>query len=1080
MKKTLFLWMLLWSAPLFAQNAYQPAPASRPATTLDRFQLPLQDNEMLREQELQRRAPGVAPHFATPLDVDIQPATHGYWENLADGRSVWRLRLYSKGAYSLNLGFSEYQMPAGGHLILYDLGQEEIAGPFTPADNESHRQLWTPLFPGEEVIIEVVLPTPAKEKLALTLAKVNHDFMNLAGVLSGSCNLDVACGAEDGWSIVDNYRDIIASVGLYTATGIGFCTGFLINNTAEDCLPYVVSGFHCDVSPSNASSIVMYWNYENQSCREPGSPSSGGPGDGPLNIMNSGAIYRAGYSQSDMVLFELDDPVPDEVAAFYAGWVVDIEPPSDTVIAIHHPDGEEKRISFAFDGTYRGAWGSGASPVPNGNHLIVSDWAIGTTEAGSSGCPLFNNKKQVVGHLHGGQAACGNNAYDSFGWFYASWTGGGTPSTSLRPWLDPDNTGVTSLAGRAKEACGITVTALPEDVSLCVGESVVVEIALGPSFLNPANVSVSGLPVGVMESWDQNPVSANGISTLTLEAQTDTQPGTYLINIQAGNGTEAAATTITLAIATATAPPMPLSPADGTNNLPDIIDFFWTAQPAGARYDLEISTSADFSAPFLAFAAISSFPKGVNLETGTTYYWRVRQTNGCGTSEWSSTAVFATADLLCETWSATDLPLSISASGFPTVVSELSVTGEGTIASVRVLDAEIDHSWLGDLRLTLVSPGASEIALMDRPGFPDSSVGCNGDDLLAGFDDNADQTAITLENTCTATVPMLTGLYQPITPLGSLFGEPLAGDWALIIEDNANGDGGSLNRWNLEICTNASGDRILHPASTNLQSCGSVASLDIQVGSDFDSAVMMEVLGLPDGVAATFSINPVPPGESVTLTLNGDIPSDTYWLSVVGTDGTNIASAPVAWRIEQVPVPFALLQPADGIEGVSTAVILSWEASAYAQNYFVEIAADPAFQDVLWATTTRKTVQSLPDQVFPAVLFWRVRAQNDCGVWDSEIGSFTLLLDRTLEVVTEPLNVFPNPTTGQITLVTPPEFNNGQLVLFNTNGQIVFQREGVFGQREELNLAALPSGVYWLRLTDGVRLWRNKVVVQGR
>ncbi len=51
----------------------------------------------------------------------------------------------------------------------------------------------------------------------------------------------------------------------------------------------------------------------------------------------------------------------------------------------------------------------------------------------------------MVGQLHGGGAACGNNAPDWYGWFHISWTGGGTSDSRLSDWLDPLGTGAETL-----------------------------------------------------------------------------------------------------------------------------------------------------------------------------------------------------------------------------------------------------------------------------------------------------------------------------------------------------------------------------------------------------------------------------------------------------------------------------------------------------------------------------------------------------------------------------------------------------------------------------------------------------------
>jgi hypothetical protein len=45
------------------------------------------------------------------------------------------------------------------------------------------------------------------------------------------------------------------------------------------------------------------------------------------------------------------------------------------------------------------------------------------------------------------------------------------------------------------------------------------------------------------------------------------------------------------------------------------------------------------------------------------------------------------------------------------------------------------------------------------------------------------------------------GTYQPSNPLSLFDGQNSAGTWTLMIQDNANGNGGRLDGWSLEICT---------------------------------------------------------------------------------------------------------------------------------------------------------------------------------------------------------------------------------------------------------------------------------------
>ena len=119
---------------------------------------------------------GQPVQFAQPIPVEISPSTNGSWQNLADDVLLWRLRIVSPGAVSLNLGFTSYFMPAGGCLFLYPPDGSTVIGPFTDRDNEEHRQLWTPAVMGDELVLELVLSRKALPQLELGLTSVNHGF----------------------------------------------------------------------------------------------------------------------------------------------------------------------------------------------------------------------------------------------------------------------------------------------------------------------------------------------------------------------------------------------------------------------------------------------------------------------------------------------------------------------------------------------------------------------------------------------------------------------------------------------------------------------------------------------------------------------------------------------------------------------------------------------------------------------------------------------------------------------------------------------------------------------------------------
>ena len=441
---------LLIALPASAEEGAGPdnrAGDVRPLSAIARLDVPRLDLARVALEDEERAFQGLAPRYAIPNPVSIVPATHGTWEQLDEGTRLWRLRVSSPGALSLNLGFTRYALPPAASLVVRSADGGETLGPFTAADNEEHGELWTPVLPTDDVVVELRVPVKAVDELDLEIGSINVGYRGFGEMLdgrSGSCNVDVVCPEGDDW------RDDIKSVAVISTGGSLFCTGFMVNNTAEDETPYFMTANHCGIDAGNAASLVVYWNFE--------SPTCGQHGGGSLSDYQTGSYFRAGCSTSDFTLVELDELPDAGFGVTYAGWDR-TSADATSAIAIHHPSCDEKSISFEYDATTTTSYLSQSVPG-DGSHIRVIDWDLGTTEPGSSGSPLFNQDHRVVGQLHGGYAACGNDESDWYGRFSISWTGSGTSSTRLSNWLDPIGTGATTLDLLAPGASGMRVTPL--------------------------------------------------------------------------------------------------------------------------------------------------------------------------------------------------------------------------------------------------------------------------------------------------------------------------------------------------------------------------------------------------------------------------------------------------------------------------------------------------------------------------------------------------------------------------------------------------------------------------------------------
>jgi lysyl endopeptidase len=427
------------------------------------------DLARLGEEDAALDRKGVPQRFAVPERVSITPSNHGTWEDLGNGEMLWRLRILGReGSTSLNLGFTRFKMSKGSRLLLYSTDGSEVVRPFTAADNEGRRELWTPVVVTRDLMVELTVPKGEVRDVVLKLGWINQGYRGFGTVSaplytkSGSCEMDTECLAS-----TDSWRQEVRSVGVISTGGSRFCSGSLISDTAGDHKMYFMTANHCGITAANAASLVVYWNYKNSFCRTPGSAQSGAAGDGTLTQFHTGSNFRAANAASDFTLVELvGAPVP-AYQHFWAGWdrstgnfACSASTPCAT---IHHPNTDEKRITYSTTTTATTSW-SGTTSPGDGTHLWVH-WATdppgpftlaGVTEPGSSGSPLYSPAGRYIGQLHGGPSACGatgNSLSDYYGRFSVSWTGGGTNSTRLSNWLDAGSTGATAINGLDGSTC---------------------------------------------------------------------------------------------------------------------------------------------------------------------------------------------------------------------------------------------------------------------------------------------------------------------------------------------------------------------------------------------------------------------------------------------------------------------------------------------------------------------------------------------------------------------------------------------------------------------------------------------------
>jgi len=366
-----------------------------------------------------------------------------------------------------------------------------------------------------------------------------------------------------------------------------------------------------------------------------------------------------------------------------------------------------------------------------------------------------------------------------------------------------------------------TLDAQPTEQSVCGSNAGMVSYEINSTSLAGFNSQVQystlGLPNGVNASFANNNSVPNSAVVLNLEGLENVSTGSYTFTVQ-GNG-DGQSDDVDLTLDVVDSSPLAsnlLQPGNAEVGVNPSVTLSWTEVDFADSYILEISTEANFSNLIYTTTVGQNNAVPEGLITSTVYYWRVKSSNICGDGAASQVYRFRTASESCDTYT-NDISTSIP-SNPGTISSSINVPNGASIQSV-VLSTVILHSWIGDIEGTLISPEGNSVTVFDRPGVPDSNNGCRQENIRVTFDDNANNSDDDFENTCSSTgLYAIDDTYQPVEPFSNLNSENSTGDWIFQITDFVDDDGGVLNTWSLEICTESGNSEAPVTVSNNVLS----------------------------------------------------------------------------------------------------------------------------------------------------------------------------------------------------------------------------------------------------------------------
>ncbi len=323
------------------------------------------------------------------------------------------------------------------------------------------------------------------------------------------------------------------------------------------------------------------------------------------------------------------------------------------------------------------------------------------------------------------------------------------------------------------------------------------EFLTGNGYSGNTNLSVQNVPSGASAVLSQTTLTANGSFNLTVSNLQNVTPGIYTLKIAATNGSNTKYKDVILWVLHNSFNTLNLTtPTDNSSGQVRPVSLNWVSDPNAQTYTIQLATDAAFNSIInTKTATTNSFDSELigQLQDNTTYYWRVKPSNSCGEGVYSSVFNFKTANYTCNSNIDNDyieIPSTPNANPF---LSTQTISSTETIDRVMI-GVDITHTWVGDLTIDVISPQGTEVRIHSS-GTCSGSEFQNFDVIYGDFGNNLN---------CSSTPPAISGTVKPEGILGNFIGQNPVGVWTLKVLDPWNGDGGSINNWDLILCDNIS------------------------------------------------------------------------------------------------------------------------------------------------------------------------------------------------------------------------------------------------------------------------------------
>lgn len=365
-----------------------------------------------------------------------------------------------------------------------------------------------------------------------------------------------------------------------------------------------------------------------------------------------------------------------------------------------------------------------------------------------------------------------------------------------------------------QEVCAPANVSLDVTTSSVLGFEDAVELSIVgdvPDYVENVNINTNSLTPGEATTIDLEIAEPGSNETLSLtlravSANADTTFRTVQFNVLSNDFSSLSLD----------------GPVDGLSGI-ITPNFEWSANSTAMSYTFELATSPSFAPETIIDSADNltdpNFTLSQILEPSTLFYWRVIPFGLCGAGEPSIPSAFHTASFNCTEIEAEDLPINISTNFSGDLSSKINVTSAGTVGDINIKNLTGNHSDLGDLSFSILSPSGTLVNLVSNK---------------CSFQSNSFEMGFDQESPFDFACPPR-NIYIPQGNLDDFTGESIEGIWELIINDRSAQFGGSVDTWSLEFCS-----------SVALSAPELVRNNPLTISSDSEKAINNNLLRVED------------------------------------------------------------------------------------------------------------------------------------------------------------------------------------------------------------------------------------------